>query len=557
MERGPAPGPEWYSYFDNSELEAWARNFTAHPTCGPISRLYEIGQSSEGRPLLVLELSDRPEEPEPEPQFKVVANIHGNEPVGRQMAVYLADELCRGWAAEDPELAPLVGGMHTHLLLSMNPDGFYNKERTNAKGRDLNRDFPDPNLRRSHELAGLGPSGKEQAETRAVMDWALPATPESPQGRGPFTASLAFHEGAFVVNYPNDAGKNVHSRAYSAAPDDATFKWLSLGYATHNPRMMSDKEFDGRGITNGAAWYPVTGGMQDWNYYAAKTFDLTLEVSIPKWPPAKDLPKLWDENRRGILETMRRVGPRGGLHGGVADAASGAPLAGARVQVEGIDWATLTGALGDFHRPLVPGKAYRVTASLKGYEPKTVGPLSVEEGKRLDIKFDLEKKAGALAGGVEESESRDSLLGSLSRIRPSSSPPSSARPRKSDGNTSSGTDNAQPSSSTVGSGEEGEGRGGLRPATLRQREKVQKKKAHSASGAPAKSPEVTAALGTSGSAAVGTLHIQSVGGHYTDVLMRRSSTVTALSALGLVMILVLIQSRRVRRPRQQRRQLPV
>ena len=546
----PAPGPGWHSYFDNSELEAWARNFTAHPTCGPISRLYEIGRSSKGLPLLVLELSDRPEEPEPEPQFKVVANVHGNEPVGRQMAVYLADELCRGWAADDPELAPLVGGMRTHLLLSMNPDGFSQKQRANAKGRDLNRDFPDPNLRRSHELAGLGPSGREQVETRAVMDWALPATPESPEGRGPFAASLAFHEGAFVVNYPNDAGKDVRSRAYSAAPDDATFKWLSLGYATRNPRMMSDPEFNGRGITNGAEWYPVTGGMQDWNYYAAKTFDLTLEVSNPKWPPAKDLPKLWDENRGGILETMRRVGPRGGLHGGVADAVSGAPLAGARVQVEGIDWATLTGALGDFHRPLVPGGAYRVTASLKGYEPKTVGPLSLEEGKRLDIKFELEKKGGGRAEGVSEPESSDSLLGSLSRIRPVSSPPSGVRPRRGDGNI----DNAQPSSSTAGSNGEGGGRGGLRPEPLGKGGGVQTR-AHSASEAPTKSPEATAALADSGAASV--LHIQSVGGHYTDVLMRRSSTVTALSALGLVVILVLIQSRRVRRPRQQRRQLPV
>ena len=430
--------------------EAWARNFTSHEACGPISRLYEIGRSTEGRPLLVLEISDRPTVPEPEPKFKIVANIHGTEPVGRQLVVYLGD---------------------------------------------LNRDFPDPNLRGSHEPAGLAPSGKEQVETRHVMDWSL---------RENFTASLAFHEGAFVVNYPNDAGKDIKSRAYSAAPDDETFKWLALGYARLNPNMMADKEFDGRGITNGAEWYPVTGGMQDWNYYAAKSFDLTLEVSSQKWPATPELPRLWQENRGGILETMRRVGPGGGLHGGVTDAEGGRALAGAHVQVDGIEWVTDTGPLGDFHRPLVPGEGYSVTASLEGYEAQTVGPLEVREGERLELDFKLVRKGG---GRVEGG-------GGASKSVPT---------------TPSQTDALAPSR---GGGVEGEG--GV----------------SSAGAAPrARAPSLAE-----------TLHIQSVGGQYTDMLMRRSSAITALSALGLVVLLLMaVQGRRaVRRSRAQREvQLPV
>jgi len=56
------------------------------------------------------------------------------------------------------------------------------------------------------------------------------------------------------------------------------------------------------------------------------------------------------------------------------------------------------------------------------------------------------------------------------------------------------------------------------------------------------------------------LHIQSVGGQYTDMLMRRSSAITALSAVGLVVLLFMaVQGRRaVRRSRVQRPvQLPV
>ena len=493
--------------------EAWARNFTSHETCGPISRLYEIGRSTEGRPLLVLEISDRPTVPEPEPKFKVVANIHGNEPVGRQMVVYLADLLCRGFTEGDPAVAPLVRDMRTHLLLSMNPDGFAKKKRENARSRDLNRDFPDPNLRGSHEPAGLAPSGNEQVETRNVMDWSL---------REKFTASLAFHEGAFVVNYPNDAGKDIRSRAYSAAPDDETFKWLALGYARLNPNMMADKEFNGRGITNGAEWYPVTGGMQDWNYYAAKSFDLTLEVSSRKWPPTGELPRLWQENRGGMLETMRRVGPGGGLHGGVTDAAGGDALPGTRVQVDGIDWTTETGSLGDFHRPLVPGKGYFVTASLAGYEAQTVGPLEVREGERLELDFKLVKKGG---GSGKEDDGATT---------------SATRPSRTDALVSSR------------GGGSGEGKGGFFSTNAIA---AAKEARDAAAVLPADATPQARAPSLADS-----LHIQSVGGQYTDMLMRRSSAITALSAVGLVVLLFMaVQGRRaVRRSRVQRPvQLPV
>lgn len=32
--------------------------------------------------------------------------------------------------------------------------------------------------------------------------------------------------------------------------------------------------------------YPIYGGMQDWNYIHGGCFELTLEISDNKWPPA-------------------------------------------------------------------------------------------------------------------------------------------------------------------------------------------------------------------------------------------------------------------------------
>ena len=67
-------------------------------------------------------------------------------------------------------------------------------------------------------------------------------------------------QGAFVANYPWDGSidKGTH---YSACPDDKTFIHLAKSYAALHSHMNASEEFVG-GITNGAAWYPLWGGMQ-------------------------------------------------------------------------------------------------------------------------------------------------------------------------------------------------------------------------------------------------------------------------------------------------------
>ncbi|MED6213162.1 suppressor of los1-1 [Stylosanthes scabra] len=59
-------------------------------------------------------------------------------------------------------------------------------------------------------------------------------------------------------------------------------------YSHFHYNMSASKEFSG-GITNGASWYPIYGGMQDWNYIHAGCFELSLEVSDNKWPSAAEV----------------------------------------------------------------------------------------------------------------------------------------------------------------------------------------------------------------------------------------------------------------------------
>ena len=61
----------------------------------------------------------------------------------RQLLVALAEWLC-AHRRRDARAGRLVADVHLHILPSMNPDGYESRSRGNARGSDLNRDFPDP-----------------------------------------------------------------------------------------------------------------------------------------------------------------------------------------------------------------------------------------------------------------------------------------------------------------------------------------------------------------------------------------------------------------------------
>lgn len=352
------------TYHDHGELTARLEQVAAeHPE---ITRLSSAGDSVQGRELWWLLITDQPGHEEDEPGFKYVSTMHGDEPPGTELCLELIDELTDGYGS-DPRVTRLVNEVEIWVMPMMNPDGNALAQRTNANGYDLNRDFPD----RIDDPVD-DPAGR-QAETAAVMRWQ--------QGHST-VLSANFHTGALVTNYPYDNNES-HTSVYTATPDDDVFRDLSLEYSEDNAPMYGGV-FD-QGITNGADWYVISGGMQDWNYVWRGDMEVTVELDDTKWPPESELPRLWQENRESMISYLERA--LTGVRGIVTDAETGAPLA-ARLTVAGRDVPFFTDpAVGDYHRPLTAGD-HTLVVSAPGYTSREV-PVTIDDPAADAVRVDV------------------------------------------------------------------------------------------------------------------------------------------------------------------------
>jgi len=359
MSNSPNEVLSWNVYPTYTAYETMMQQFASdYPQ---ICKLITIATLNSGRKILALRISDNVNVEENEPEFLYTSSIHGDETTGYILMLHLADSLLRGYGTSD-RITNIVNNSDVVICPLANPDGTYaagnttinGATRYNANSIDLNRNYPDPD-----PIEGQHPDGNMwQPETLAFMNFA---------DQNSFTMGANFHGGIEIVNYPWDTWAKL-------APDDAWWRLVSREYAdtVHKYAPWNYMNELDNGITNGYAWYRITGGRQDYMNYFQYCREATIEISDTKLLPASQLIAHWNYNYRSFLNFIEQAGY--GLRGLVTDAQTGAPL-NAKIFISGHDKDSsqvyTDSQVGDYHR-LLKGGSYNVTYSASGYLSETI-----------------------------------------------------------------------------------------------------------------------------------------------------------------------------------------
>ena len=186
-----------------------------HPTT---AKTFTLGKSYNGHDITGIRLTrgvnnqrGQSERAKMRPKVKLIGNMHGNEPTGRELLIHFAEYILTADASPlsddmSRRAANILDTTDLYILPTMNPDGFerakegrclggsYMEGRLNEGHQDLNRDFPTWRDKRRLEREDLAPSflyKNREKETKLLMKWIMSK---------PFVLSANFHDGAVLAN---------------------------------------------------------------------------------------------------------------------------------------------------------------------------------------------------------------------------------------------------------------------------------------------------------------------------------------------------------------------
>ncbi|MBR4838153.1 MAG: T9SS type A sorting domain-containing protein [Bacteroidales bacterium] len=375
---------DWDQYPTYSAYENMMYAFqTNHPDkC----EIIELGTLPSNRKILIAHINNG--SGTGKPKFLYTSTIHGDETTGWMLMLRWIDYLLENPTL--PECANILNNVDLYVGPNTNPDGTYHggnnsvtgATRYNANGVDMNRNYADPH-------GSAHPDGNAYAqETEWMMQFAQD---------NHFVMGANYHGGAEVMNYPWDNTHTLHA-------DDAWWQLVSLEYVALCRQVSSSYMTDtySNGITNGAAWYMIGGGRQDYMNGYAQCREETIECSTTKNPNASQMPNFWNINKNSIFAYVNQV--LNGIHGTVVDAATKAPIGDATVTMVGHDdqysfvYSQLPG--GDFHRPIKAG-TYNVRITKNGYQPYET-QVTVADNQTVTIEAQMVALEGLVADFVAD-----------------------------------------------------------------------------------------------------------------------------------------------------------
>ncbi|HNW56526.1 MAG TPA: M14 family zinc carboxypeptidase [Bacteroidales bacterium] len=360
----------WNEYPTYMQYDSIMQNFKAlYPS---LCQLDTIGISNNGKMVFALKISDNVSVNEDEPEVFYSSSIHGDETGGFVMMLRFADYLLKNYNL-DKRVKNLVDNLEIWINPLANPDGTYGTGNTisspvryNAKGYDLNRNFPDP----------VTPDVVMQKETLDMVNF---------MEKHRFVLSANFHAGNEVVNYPWD---RWYSKYHA---DDLWFNSISRTYAdtVHFYAGSAYMNDFNNGITRGSEWYVIYGGRQDFVTYGLQGREVTIELDVTKQTPAAQLELLWQNNYHSMIGYLENA--LYGIHGQVINANTSLPVP-AKIFIAGHDTDSShvysDTVSGKFVRMLSPG-SWNLTFTAKGYKDTTVNSINVFAWQKTDLVIEM------------------------------------------------------------------------------------------------------------------------------------------------------------------------
>jgi hypothetical protein len=306
-----------------------------------ICRLDTIGFSIQGRAIWAMRVTDNPDIEEPEPEIRLIGNMHGDEHIGTEVTLYFLRYLLANYAT-NPQVQYLIENNEIWIIPTANPDGKAANTRRNANNVDLNRDYGY-----FWDAWGGSPGPSSQIENQVMMQHLI---------ENNISLEYNYHSIAQYVNYPWDY--------HPADPPDS-----------HHIIELSEIYADSANLTaiNGYDWYQVTGCLQDYTIGTGGALAWTIETLEPSSSSAID--QICYDNRDALMDICRRA--EWGIRGVVKDSLKDSLLY-ARIEFQNPDRIDIytDPVFGDFHKMIEQG-TYDIVVTANGYAPKTISSVAV------------------------------------------------------------------------------------------------------------------------------------------------------------------------------------
>ncbi len=301
-----------------SDLVSYA---TTYPT---ITRLDTIGFTYEGRPVMLLRITDNPNSDEGEPAVLITGLHHAREWPTVEITMFAIDTLLRGYGS-DPQITNFVNNLDIYVIPLVNPDGYYySHDLGNVNWRKNRRYFPTFGTYGVDDNRNYG--GADNGDPRGQNCTPTAGTTNNPSddvycGPGPFSeneidAIRRFVESnpnlVAVVNYHTYTGAVLYPWGYTSADaPDATYLYaLADSMAS---QMVTENNNPYTAIQAPDIGYTATADSDDWEYgysiyvsgYPMVAF--TVEACEQFRPPESQLDQIVRENWKGLAALLRNA----------------------------------------------------------------------------------------------------------------------------------------------------------------------------------------------------------------------------------------------------------